>query len=213
MSSNDNNAYWDGRFKNDGLIWGDKPNDGALDTVKFFSDRNESKRILDIGCGYGRDTSYFEKSGFVATGVDSSVEAIEIGKRLYPNLKLDVGNIVNLPYAEKSFDILYGYYILHLLRKQDRSLLLRECKRVLDTNGYLIQTVASVNDSDYGQGEEFEENTFLSKRGVTKYFYSKDSLVNELSEFKIIKLEEVKIHHTHDEPHDHYNLFVIAQNT
>ena len=118
-----------------------------------------------------------------------------------------------MSYEDESFDIAYGYFTLHLLNQQDRAKLLDGFHRVLANNGYVIQTVASANDPDFGNGEEIEPSSFISKRGVIKHFYTLDNLLNEFRGFRIVKTEKLKIHHTHDEPHDHFNYFIVTQKT
>jgi len=208
---NNTKSYWEDRFREKGLIWGLEPSEGAVKAAEFLNGSTNKKRILDVGCGYGRDLAYFFSKDYEVTGVDFSEEAVNLGKELFPNIRFDVSNVIPLPYEDESFDAVYGYSSLHLLNQEGRQRFLQESRRVLADGGYVIQTVASTNDPDYGNGEETEENSFISKRGVIKHFYTLETLLKEFDKFKVLKTEEVKIHHTHDEPHDHFDYFVIAQ--
>lgn len=211
MTSNATYVYWDERFRKNGLIWGLKPSDGAVKAYEFLNEVQDVKKILDIGCGYGRDVNYFHSQGYDIVGIDFSGEAVKLGKELFPGIQLYKGEIISLPYPSGSFDAVFGYFTLHLLNKEDRQRLLTESRRILVKGGYVIQIVASAKDPDYGNGEEFETDSFKNKRGVIKHFYTPNDLRMEFRGFKIIKVEELKVEHTHDTPHNHYSHFIVAQ--
>jgi ubiquinone/menaquinone biosynthesis C-methylase UbiE len=75
------------------------------------------------------------------------------------------------PYPPASFDVVYGYYILHLFTEGDRRALLEEGRRVLKDRGYIVQTVVSVKDAAYGQGERLERDTYVHKRARIKHLH------------------------------------------
>jgi SAM-dependent methyltransferase len=49
-------------------------------------------KIVDIGCGFGREVNYFSNLGFDAVGVDISERVTSLAKSLYPNEKFVVGD-------------------------------------------------------------------------------------------------------------------------
>jgi len=88
-------------------------------------------RVLDIGCGKG--FQIFELTqvlpGLVARGIDVSSYAIE---HAHPDVKhlLDHGSAAKLPYADKSFDLVFSINTLHNLHNRDLDSALREMERV-----------------------------------------------------------------------------------
>ena len=44
-------------------------------------------KVLDIGCGSGRDLSALSKLGHDCYGVDATVEFVELAQKLHPELK------------------------------------------------------------------------------------------------------------------------------
>ena len=46
----------------------------------------KDKRILDVGCGFGKDLIYFEKKGAIVYGIDASKKMIELAKKNNPSL-------------------------------------------------------------------------------------------------------------------------------
>jgi ubiquinone/menaquinone biosynthesis C-methylase UbiE len=70
-------------------------------------------------------------------GVDFLDTAIEIGKKIHPQLKLKQGNIYDLPYKNSEFDLVICTEVLEHLKEPDKAL--KELKRV--TKKYCIISV------------------------------------------------------------------------
>lgn len=52
----------------------------------FLKHLPTGSRVLDIGCGSGRDLAYLKKSGFAVTGADNSKEMLQAAVEKYPEL-------------------------------------------------------------------------------------------------------------------------------
>ncbi len=211
VMSRDVREYWEARFRSKGLIWGRRPSESARMAASFMRGLGCRLRVLDIGCGYGRDLALFHAEGHDAVGTDICETAVRLGSEAYPELKLHIGDVLALPYADARFDVVYGNFISHLFCHEDRSTLVRECRRVLRTGGYLMETVASVSDPDFGKGTRCGEDTYLNSRGVVKRYYSPETLRADLTGFRLVAAREFEVQHTHDEPHVHVNLFSCAE--
>jgi ubiquinone/menaquinone biosynthesis C-methylase UbiE len=106
--------------------------------------------LLDVGCGPGNITADLASrlGDGPVTGVDLSEEVIEMARSQYdsettPNLSFEVGNVYELDFPNKSFDVVYAHQVLqHLARPVDA---LKEMRRVLKPGGTL-----AVRDADYG---------------------------------------------------------------
>lgn len=101
--------------------------------------RTKSEKILDVGCGEGVTLNRIQqlKLGKKLEGIDYSDEAIEIGKKTFPNLTLKKADIYSLPYKDNSFDLVLCNEVLeHLEKPQDA---LKELIRV--SNKYLLLSV------------------------------------------------------------------------
>lgn len=102
-------------------------------------------RILDAGCGYGRNLRYFLANGYDVSGVDASAQAIEHLKSSAPspeNFRRE--DVENLSFADKSFDAVLSNAVLHFARDEahfDRMLL--EMWRVLKDGGLFFARLAS----------------------------------------------------------------------
>lgn len=108
------------------------------DLISLITPLNAEK-ILDAGCGEGFTLSklYEFKIGKELEGIDSSEQAIELGKKMYPHLSLKIGDIYTLRYIDNSFDIVICTEVLEHL--QDPKEALKELVRV--SKKYLLLTV------------------------------------------------------------------------
>lgn len=88
------------------------------------------EKILDAGCGEGFTLVKFKRNGIGKnlSGVDFSDDAILLGKKMYPGLKLSKGDIYNLPYTDKSFDLVVCTEVLEHLEFPEKAV--REVMRV-----------------------------------------------------------------------------------
>ena len=205
----DDKHHWEERFRQEGAVWGTTPSGSAARALQSLRIRGPGQRILEVGCGYGRDMQAFIGAGHHVTGVDFSGQAVAISRAVFPALHVCCGDVLSLPLQDDSFDVIYGHFVYHLLRTAERRACLRECHRALCRNGWIIQTVASVKDPDYGTGLEVEQNTFVNSRGVLKCYFTLESICREFVSFELVESGELVAHHIHGEEHDHVNLYVV----
>lgn len=108
-------------------------------------------RVLDAGCGDGRNLIYLLQHGFTCHGVDEDATAIEVirrtAARLAPHVPADnfrVASIEQLPYGDGSMDAVLASAVLHFARDEDHwTRMVQEMWRVLAPNGLLFARLAS----------------------------------------------------------------------
>ena len=95
-------------------------------------------KILDIGCGKG-----FLLYDFLKVIPDAEIYGIDISEYAISNCKpeirdrLQVGNAINLPWVDNSFDLVISITTMHNLHTYDLDLALREMERVGKQHKYL----------------------------------------------------------------------------
>jgi len=108
-------------------------------------------RILDVGCGFGRNLVYLLRKGYEVYAVDSDRQAIDAVRRLAAKLApaLSADNFRLEPIEEMSFpngfaDFVISSAVLHFARDDDHfQAMLREIWRVLKPGGLLFCRLAS----------------------------------------------------------------------
>ncbi len=103
---------------------------------------NAGEVVLDLGCGNGRWLESFQKRKADYFGVDNSEKLVEIARRNYPYARLQVADILSLPFSDGFFDKIYSIAVLHHIPSYElRIKSLEEIKRVLKPRGLLVLTV------------------------------------------------------------------------
>ncbi|HLM61220.1 MAG TPA: class I SAM-dependent methyltransferase [Pyrinomonadaceae bacterium] len=108
-------------------------------------------KILDAGCGGGRNLVYFLRSGFEVFGVDRNHEAIERIRSFAqsiapenPSENFQVAAVERIPFADESFDVVISSAVLHFAAdEQQFDEMLWEMRRVLKPSGMLFTRLAS----------------------------------------------------------------------
>jgi SAM-dependent methyltransferase len=108
-------------------------------------------RILDAGCGGGRNLVYFLREGFEVWGVDESPDAVEkmriLAATLAPRLSKDrfaVSSVEKLPHADATMDVVISSAVLHFARDERQwTAMVDEMWRVLSSGGLLFSRLAT----------------------------------------------------------------------
>lgn len=101
-------------------------------------------KILDVGCGAGREAIALAKKGFDVVGIDLVPAMIKKAKLLAKKYKVQVqfkvGNATNLEFPNNSFNyvLMLAQMIEHIPKRTNRIKALKEARRVLKKNGILI---------------------------------------------------------------------------
>lgn len=108
-------------------------------------------RVLDAGCGGGRNLIYLLRAGYDIGGVDESGEAIarvrSLASALAPHLPADnfrTETVERMSFADADFDFVISSAVLHFARDEEHwQSMLREMWRVLKRGGIFFARLAS----------------------------------------------------------------------
>ncbi len=108
-------------------------------------------RVLDVGCGTGRNLVYFFRSGYEVFGVDESSAAIAQTRRLAAALapQLPADNFREEPaermsFADAGFEVVLSSAVLHFARDEEQwRAMVKEMWRVLKPGGIFFARLAS----------------------------------------------------------------------
>jgi len=167
--------------------------------TKIFS---KNSKILDLGCGSGRNLIYLAKKGFQIYGLDSAEKGIKIIKQ-----KLKKDNLQSklttqsffqtLPYKDSSFDIIISIQSLQHGTETQIKKTIKEIHRILKPNGKIFVTLCG----RYSKGKiryclvktakKIAPNTYKptigKEKDLTHFIYNKKLIQKHFKHFKITK--------------------------
>ena len=167
-----NEKYWVRHMRDDDL---DNIEDPWIekyeDTISSFSGT-----LLDLGCGVGQYSVHFANKGFDVTSADISERALEYLGRKMPDIKtvrLDMTK--PLPFADKSFDVVFANLSIHFFSEKDTVSLIGEVKRILKDNGVFIGSCNSSKAYKYikDKSSVIEEGFYREEDGRTVRLFDK----------------------------------------
>jgi len=112
---------------------------------------DQRRRVLDAGCGGGRNLPYFLAHGFEVFAIDDDEAAVAAVSRLFvrlapglPAANVRQGNVAALPWADGSMDAVISSAVLHFARDAAHfRAIIDEMWRVLAPGGLLFARLAT----------------------------------------------------------------------
>ncbi len=117
------------------------------DFVDFFIRNLNGRRILDVGCGPGRDTRHFSDHGFEVIGIDMAHNFLKIASRNAPNARFIKMDMRNLGFPNDAFDGIWVAGSFYHIPKEDAKATLLEFNRVLKPGG-LVHISLKIGDGE-----------------------------------------------------------------
>jgi SAM-dependent methyltransferase len=108
-----------------------------LENVRLLVDPQPGDRILDIGSAAGAIVHYLSTFGCDVVGIDLSELGVEKARERYPELRFEVGDAAQLPFADGSFDKVVAADVTEHLDDATLRGMLAEAHRVLVPGGTL----------------------------------------------------------------------------
>jgi len=161
------------------------------------------KKILDLGCGSGRNFTSVKEAGFIGelTGVDFSAQMLKFAEINAKNNKLDVklskSNLWDLSFEDNYFDKIICIATLHCIEdKEKREKTLKEMYRVLKPKGKILITVWNKKAKRWKNKPKEKYVSWkideVKDEKVHRYYYlyDQEELIKELENvgFKILKI-------------------------
>lgn len=183
---------------------------------------SQGKRdFLDLGCGLGRHTIQFAKAGFNTSGFDLSETSIrrteEYAKLAGVKVDLRVGDMLNLPYEDDSFDCIYCRNVISHTDTAGMRKIVSELKRVLRKDGECYLTLGSKQAWGFRQDwPVVDENTKIRvedgpENGIPHFYADYDLIVDLFKDFEIVKVFQVEEYITKERTTSSFHYHVLIR--
>ncbi|MFA6099043.1 MAG: class I SAM-dependent methyltransferase [Patescibacteria group bacterium] len=174
---------------------------------KFASYLPKKAKVLDIGCGYGRDTNFFVAKNFDAYGIDLSPKMIAKAKKFSPLGKFSVMDMLKLKFDHDFFDGIWCSATLPHLNKKDAVRAIKEIKRVLKKNGAFYLNLKE------GKGEKLIADSRYKNAKKFYSYYTQQEIKKILGRLKF-KVIDFKLKRNPKEKYRNTGIiYLIAKNT
>jgi len=168
--------------------------------LEFYSAIVKKGRLLDLGCGQGRDSIPLAKLGFTVIGIDNSIVGIEqlniAAEEEGLSLKGIVGDIYNYSnFGEFEFILLDSMFHFY---KNSREKEIAYIKRIV--SGSKLDTLITICIQDTGSKVKILNSIIIDDNAVdivsivdfTYVFIDKESNHHSKSNYKMITVRKVK---------------------
>lgn len=155
---------------------------------------NTEDRILDAGCGRGRNMVWFAKNGFKIEGCDLSEEALYVAKVAtgLPSTAFKFAALEELPYENESFNVIICNAVLHFAASEVHfKKMFSEMVRVLKPDGILFIRMTS----DFGLPKNYKalgDGRYLLADGSERFLLTKEILGTTKAVFQLFQVEPIK---------------------
>lgn len=154
-------------------------------------------RVLDAGCGYGRNLVHLLREGCEVFALDMDADAVDHVRQLSASLmtglpaeNFQVGPIERMPFADGFADVVICSSVLHFARDDEHFRgMLAELWRVLRVGGMLFCRLGSRIGMDF---ERVRGNVFVVGDGSKWYLVDEEMLMDQVEEMNAVLVDPLK---------------------
>jgi SAM-dependent methyltransferase len=154
-------------------------------------------RVLEAGCGYGRNLAYLMREGCQVFALDADAAGIEHVRQLSASLNtglpadnFQVGQIEQMPFPDESVDAVICSAVLHFARDEDQfRAMLAELWRVLRPGGLFFCRLGSRIGMDF---QRLQNNIFLLPDGSKWFLVDEEMLLDLTEELDAVLVDPLK---------------------
>lgn len=132
----------------------------AEDIIPYIK---QGKKLVELGCGNGRDSRFFSKHGLEVLAIDQSDSAIDYLEDIKcgNNITFKVDNFIESDLLEENkFDYVYSRFTMHSITEQEEDKVVKRSYACLKEGGMIFIEARSVKDNICGLGKEVARNTY-----------------------------------------------------
>jgi phosphorylcholine metabolism protein LicD len=124
--------------------------------MDYLKEYPNNKKMIDLGCGNGRDLFHFLQSGYNCTGIDNSTEICKILQSHNNEINVICDSFIDYDY--NNFDIYYSRFTLHALSYNDVLRFINNISENMNENSLLFIETRSTIGTEYEELDYIEAN-------------------------------------------------------
>ncbi len=162
------------KYSGKDYYWGKNPSSTAKKLIEIISKINfTGKRLIDLGCGEGRDAALFAEKNFEVLAIDISEQGLKKAEKYAKeeNLKIKTlkENIINYRLEER-YDIVISTGALHYLPPERRAEIFQNYKNFTNKGGINAFSVF-VKKPFIEKAPDADPNAYFFKSGEIMTYY------------------------------------------
>jgi len=189
-------SYYDNDYKKDAYFWGVRPSVMCLKVLELLPPVRPFK-LLDIGCGEGKDAVFFARCGYDVSAFDISEAGLEKTRRLASSARVPVrtfrADLWDYRLNER-YDVLFSSGSLHYIKPDLRDEIMANYKSHVTENG-IVALHVFVEKPFITAPPEKEEGAYHWKSGQL-FTYFHDWYIAQCSEY-VFDCDSSGIPHRH----------------
>ena len=161
---------------------------------------HRSDKILDAGCGKGRNMHWFYQNGYDIYGLDKDSNAIKKNQAIYPKLKdkIRISNLDSIPFKDNFFNHIISNAVLHFAENTSHfKTMFTELVRVVEPGGSLFIRITS-NIGIENTVRKISDGVYKIPDGSTRFLLTKKLLSQIIKEHKLSFIEPLKTVNVND---------------
>ena len=155
------------------------------------------RRVLELGCGAGRDTEVLAAAGIEVVGIDASAPAIAKARNRVPRAEFHCQDLrAPFPVAKAGCGAVVASLCLHYFPWADTHAAVRHIRQALVPGGILLCRLNSTKDFHFGaRGHPRIAANYFRVDGEPKRFFDHAAVLRLFGAgWRIVSLEEMAIH-------------------
>ncbi len=158
----DDREYWNKFYKEN------KETNLSCSSFANFSHQwvDNRKRLIELGCGNGRDSIHFLNSGLNVTSIDNAKETIKELQKNHPEINSICMDIDDIDSLQDTYEIVYSRFFLHSIDEERENKLLSWAYKSLSADGILLIEARTTKDKDLRKTHDGHFRRYIDPEGL-----------------------------------------------